>query len=187
MNEPPFSLPLQADRIMAFGMDCTAAGTVTKAVRDVTKKPLMVKLSPNAPDLIGIAMAVREAGADALSLVNTFQATAIDIETGRPVFDNIRAGFSGPAIKPIALRMCYDVVQAMNKLPESERIPVVGLGGISCWQDAVEFIMAGCAAIEVGTATFSNPYAMTHIIEGIESFMRRKGFNSLAEFRGLAQ
>ena len=172
---------------MAFGMDCTAAGTVTKAVRDVTKKPLMVKLSPNAPDLIGIAMAVREAGADALSLVNTFQATAIDIETGRPVFDNIRAGFSGPAIKPIALRMCYDVVQAMNKLPESERIPVVGLGGISCWQDAVEFIMAGCAAIEVGTATFSNPYAMTRIIEGIESFMRRKGFKSLAEFRGIAQ
>ena len=172
---------------MAFGMDCGAAGTVTKAVRAVTKKPLMVKLSPNAPDLIGVAMAVREAGADAISLVNTFQATSIDIETGRPIFENIRAGFSGPAVKPIALRMCYDVVQAMNRLPENERIPVVGLGGISCWQDAVEFIMAGCHAIEVGTATFGNPFAMKEIIDGIRSFMVRKGYKSLADFRGIAQ
>lgn len=172
---------------MAFGMDCSAASTVVKAVRKATKKPLMVKLSPNAPDLIGIVMAVIDAGADAISLVNTFQATSINIETGRPVFDNIRAGFSGPAIKPIALRMVYDVVQAINKLPENKRIPVVGLGGISCWQDAVEFIMAGATAIEVGTATFGNPLAMKEIIEGLENFMRRKGYKNLQEFRGCAQ
>ena len=172
---------------MSFGMNCESAATVTKAVREVTKKPLMVKLTPNAPDLIGIAMAVREAGADALSLVNTFQAMSIDLNTGRPVFDNIRAGFSGPAVKPIALRMVYDVVQAMNKLPESERIPVVGLGGISCWQDAVEFLMAGAAAIQVGTATFSNPLAMTEIVKGLKKYMLSKGFNSISDFRGSAQ
>ena len=147
----------------------------------------MVKLTPNAPDLIGIAMAVREAGANAISLVNTFQAMSIDLNTGRPVFDNIRAGFSGPAVKPIALRMVYDVVQAMNKLPENERIPVVGLGGISCWHDAVEFLMAGAAAIQVGTATFSYPDTMIQIIEGLKTYMKQKGFKSISEFRGIAQ
>lgn len=172
---------------MSFGMDCAAAASVTKAVREVTKKPLMVKLTPNAPDLIGIAMAVREAGADALSMVNTFQSMSIDVNTGRPVFDNIRAGFSGPAIKPIALRMVYDVVQAMNKLPESERIPVVGLGGIATWQDAAEFLMAGAAAVQVGTATFANPLAMTKIVSGLRDYMRARGLKSIAEFRGIAQ
>ena len=172
---------------MSFGMQPEAAASVTKAVREVTKKPLMVKLTPNAPDLIGIAMAVREAGADALSLVNTFQAMSIDLHTGRPVFDNIRAGFSGPAVKPIALRMVYDVVQAMNKLPENERIPVVGLGGISCWQDAVEFLMAGADAIQVGTATFANPNTMIEIVNGLRNFMKEKGFRTISEFKGIAQ
>ena len=172
---------------MGFGMSPETAASVTKAVRGATMKPLMVKLTPNAPDLIGVAMAVREAGADALSLVNTFQALSIDLNTGRPVFDNIRAGFSGPAVKPIALRMVYDLVQAMNKLPESERIPVVGLGGISSWQDAVEFIMAGAQAIQVGTATFANPLAMIQIVEGIRSYMKAKGFKNISEFRGIAQ
>ncbi|MCR5125558.1 MAG: dihydroorotate dehydrogenase [Treponema sp.] len=172
---------------MAFGMDCTAASTVVKAVREATKKPLMVKLSPNAPDLVGIALAVREAGADAISLVNTFQAMSINVETGRPVFDNVKAGLCGPAIRPIALRMVYDVVAAFNKLPESERIPVVGIGGIATWQDAVEFIMAGAAAVEVGTSTFVNPKAMLEIIDGIRSYMQRKGFRSLNDFRGIAQ
>ena len=171
---------------MAFGMDCSAASTVVSAVRAATKKPLMVKLSPNAPDLIGVAMAVKNAGADAISLVNTFQAASINIETGRPVFENIRAGFSGPAVKPIALRMVYDLCLAMKNLPENERIPVVGLGGISSWQDAVEFIMAGAAAVEVGTATFGNPLTMKEIIHGIENFMRQKGYKSLDDFRGCA-
>ena len=172
---------------MAFGMDCTAASTVVKAVREATKKPLMVKLSPNAPDLVGIALAVREAGADAISLVNTFQAMSINVETGRPVFDNVKAGLCGPAIRPIALRMVFDVVAAINKLPESERIPVVGIGGIATWQDAVEFIMAGAAAVEVGTSTFFNPNAMVEIIDGITAYMKRKGFRTLADFRGIAQ
>lgn len=171
---------------MAFGMDAQSAATVVKAVRKVTDKPLMVKLSPNAPDLIGVAMAVKDAGADAISLVNTFQATAINIETGRPYFENIRAGFSGPAVKPIALRMVYDLCLAMKALPEGERIPVVGLGGISTWQDAVEFIMAGAAAVEVGTATFAHPTSMTEIIEGLAQFMSRKGYKTLDEFRGCA-
>jgi dihydroorotate dehydrogenase subfamily 1 len=172
---------------MAFGLDCAAAAAVTSAVRAVTGKPLMVKLSPNAPDLTGVAMAVREAGADALSLVNTFQALAIDIESGAPVFANIRAGYSGPAVRPIALRMVYDVVQAMNRLPEDKRIPVIGLGGIATWQDAVEFLMAGAAAVQVGTATFTDPYAMQSIVSGLRSFMKRKGYASVADFCGMAQ
>lgn len=171
---------------MAFGMNCDAASSVVSAVRKVTKKPLMVKLSPNAPDLNGVAMAVKEAGADAISLVNTFQAMSINVQTGRPVFENIRAGFSGPAVKPVALRMVYDLCLMMNKLPENERIPVVGLGGISCWQDAVEFIMAGASAVEVGTATFGNPFAMKEIICGIKDFMKKRGWKTLSDFKGSA-
>lgn len=172
---------------MAFGMEPDTASIVTRAVREATKKPLMVKLSPNAPDLTGVALAVLEAGADAISLVNTFQATSINIETGRPVFENIHAGFSGPAVKPIALRMVYDVCKAIRKRPQEEWIPVVGLGGISKWQDVVEFIMAGAHAVEVGTITFSNPFAMKEMISGLSDFMARKGYKSLSDFRGSAQ
>ena len=173
---------------MAFGLECSAAAAVTAAVREAAPGiPLMVKLSPNAPDLIAVADSVRRAGADALSLINTVQAMAIDIHRGRPLFDNVRAGLSGPAVKPLALRMVYDLVQHLNQLPESERIPVVGLGGISCWQDAVEFIMAGAAAIQVGTATFANPRCMTEIIDGLTQFMTEKGYSCLDDFRGLAQ
>lgn len=169
---------------MAFGLDPEAAKEVVSAVRKATKKPLMVKLSPNAPYLNDVAFAVIEAGADAISLVNTFQAISIDIEKGTPVFKNIRAGFSGPAVKPVALRMCYDLNLALKNAKKN--IPVVGLGGISCWQDAVEFIMAGCSAVEVGTATFSNPFCMAEIISGLQSYMERKGFNSIEDFRGCA-
>ena len=173
---------------MAFGLECNAAATVTAAVREAAPNiPLMVKLSPNAPDLIGVADAVRQAGADALSLINTVQAMAIDIYKGRPLFDNVRAGLSGPAVKPLALRMVYDLVQYLNRLPESQRIPVVGLGGISCWQDAVEFIMAGASAIQVGTATFANPRCMTEVVDGLAAFMKERGYQKLDDFRGLAQ
>ena len=171
---------------MAFGLNPATAAEVTAAVRRETNKPLVVKLSPNAPDLLAVANAVREAGADAISLVNTFQATSIDIERARPVFANIHAGYSGPAIKPIALRMVYDICRAMNALPEEKRIPVIGLGGISCWQDAVEFIMAGAHAVQFGTATFANPTCMTEIAEGIKRFMSRKGYATLADMRGIA-
>ena len=173
---------------MAFGLECNAASAVTAAVREAAPNiPLMVKLSPNAPDLLGVADAVRQAGADALSLINTVQAMSIDIYKGRPLFDNVRAGLSGPAVKPLALRMVFDLVQYMNKLPESQRIPVVGLGGISCWQDAVEFIMAGASAIQVGTATFANPRCMTEILDGLAAFMKERGYQKLDDFRGLAQ
>ena len=172
---------------MAFGMDVESASMVTAAVRKATSKPLMVKLSPNAPDVVGVAMACVRSGADALSLVNTVQAVSINIETGKPMFKNVRAGLCGPAIKPIALRFVYDVVEAMNALPAAKRVPVVGIGGIATWQDAVEFIMAGASAVQVGTATFSNPNAMIEIIEGLGLFMQSHGYKSIADMRGVAQ
>ncbi|OJF75898.1 MAG: dihydroorotate dehydrogenase B catalytic subunit [Treponema sp. CETP13] len=169
---------------MSFGLDPKIAAEVTTEVRKATTLPLMVKLSPNAPDLVGVAMAVRKAGADAISLVNTFQSMAIDVEKGIPVFDNITAGLAGPAIRPIAVRMVYDVCKAMNSLPENERIPIIGLGGIRTWQDALEFIMAGATAVQVGTATFAEPDCMIKIVDGLYSYMQRKGFSSLSDFRG---
>ena len=171
----------------ALGMSCQSAGDATKKIREIVTKPLIVKLTPQAPDIVGVAMACKEAGADAISLCNSFQGVAIDIERGVPVFDKIKAGFGGPAVRPIALRLVWEVVEAMNKLPEDQRIPVIGIGGIATWRDAVEFIMAGAAAVQVGTATFPNPLAMKEIVEGIESFMRRKGYKSLNDFRGIAQ
>ncbi len=172
---------------MAWGINPEAAFTCVSAVRKATSKPLIVKLSPNAPDLVFVALACIKAGANALSLINTIQAVAIDIESGRPVFDNIKAGLCGPAVKPIALRMVYDVVKAVNSLPKEQQIPVIGLGGISKWQDAAEFIMAGAAAVQVGTATFSNPKTMVEIIEGLKNFMKSHGYKKIDDFRGIAQ
>ena len=131
-------------------------------------------------------MACIKAGADALSLINTIQAVAIDIEKGRPYFDNIKAGMCGPAVKPIALRMVYDVCGAVKKLPENEQVPVIGLGGISKWQDAVEFIMAGASAIQVGSATFANPNAMVEIVDGLKKFMASHGYKTVEDFKGIA-
>jgi dihydroorotate dehydrogenase (NAD+) catalytic subunit len=127
-------------------------------------------------------------GADALSLVNTFQAFAVDIEKGKPLFDNVTAGLAGPAIKPIALRMLRDVMLAVPEcsLSRDRPIPVVGLGGISTWEDAVEFIMTGATAIQVGTSTFANPHAMEEILAGMRAFMARKGYPNLSAMRGLA-
>lgn len=170
----------------AWGMTCSAATECVSAVRKATTKPLMVKLTPNAPDLRAVALACIEAGADALSLVNTFSATAIDIETGKPFFKNVRAGMCGPAIKPLALRMVYDVVEEINKLPKEKQVPVVGIGGIATWQDAVEFIMAGASAIQVGTAVFTNPHVAKDITDGLSAFMKRKGYNSIEDFKGIA-
>jgi dihydroorotate dehydrogenase (NAD+) catalytic subunit len=160
---------------MTFGLDPEAAASVTEPVRRaLTRKPLMVKLSPNAPDLIAVANACVKSGADALSLVNTFKAMAIDIQARRPVFDNLSAGLSGPAIKPIALRMVWDICNAVN-------VPVVGLGGISCADDALEFLMAGATALQVGSATFVHPETMIEVIEGIESYMRSCNFSAVGE------
>ena len=162
---------------MAFGLDPAAAASVVQPVRRaLTSKPLMVKLSPNAPDLNAVARACVNAGADALSLVNTFKAMAIDVQNRRPVFDNTSAGLSGPAIKPIALRMVWELCRELKPA-----VPVIGLGGIANTGDALEFLMAGAAAVQVGSATFPHPAAMIEIIEGIESYMHRLGFASTAE------
>lgn len=163
---------------MAFGIKSEVAGKIVDSVKRVCRKPLMVKLSPNAEDIVDMAYTCCQAGADALSLVNTFKAMAVDIENRKAVFDNITAGLSGPAIKPIALRMVYEVSKAVD-------IPVVGIGGICSWQDALEFIMAGASAIQVGTANFIKPDICLDIIKGIEEYMEKEKIKNLDEIRGI--
>lgn len=163
---------------MAFGIKCDSAFKVVKEVREVCRKPLMVKLSPNAENISDMACACVKAGADAISLVNTFKAMAVDIKGRKAVFENITAGLSGSAIKPIALRMVYEVCKAVD-------VPVVGLGGITCWNDAVEFIMAGSSAVEIGTVNFINPLAGKEIIEGLRNYMQKEGIKDLSEIRGI--
>jgi dihydroorotate dehydrogenase (NAD+) catalytic subunit len=158
---------------MAFGINCEAAGSVVTAVRRVCSKPLMVKLSPNAEDITAMAVACERAGADAVSLVNSFKALAIDIHTRKPVFDNVTAGLSGPCIKPIALRMVWEVARAVH-------IPVVGIGGIATWQDALEFMIAGATAVQVGSATFVKPTVMLEIVSGLERYCADEHVTSLA-------
>jgi dihydroorotate dehydrogenase (NAD+) catalytic subunit len=161
---------------MTFGLDPKAAASVVEPVRSaLTRKPLMVKLSPNAPDLTAVANACVNSGADALSLVNTFKAMAIDIQARRPVFDNLSAGLSGPAIKPIALRMVWEICNAVT-------VPVVGLGGIACADDALEFLMAGATALQVGSATFAHPNTMIEVIEGVERYMINNKLTAISEF-----
>jgi dihydroorotate dehydrogenase (NAD+) catalytic subunit len=160
---------------MTFGLESEAAASVVRPVRRAAPdKPLMVKLSPNAPDLAAVARSCVDAGADALSLVNTFKAMALYINTRKPVFDNLSAGLSGPAIKPIALRMVWELYDAV-------KVPLVGMGGISNTKDALEFLMAGAAAIEVGSATFAHPPAMIEIIAGIADYMGSRKFSRLEE------
>jgi dihydroorotate dehydrogenase (NAD+) catalytic subunit len=160
---------------MAFGLDPAAALSVVRPVRAAAPdKPLIVKLSPNAPDLAVVARACVEAGADALSLVNTFKAMAIDIRRRAPVFENISAGLSGPAVRPIALRMVWELCETL-------RVPVIGMGGIAQAEDALEFLLAGAAAVQVGSATFAHPPAMNEIIKGIADYMRAEGFFELGE------
>ena len=169
----------------AFGMTCAAASEVVCAVRAATKKPLVVKLTPQSLELNAVALECIKAGADAISLCNSFQGIAIDIERGVPVFDKLKAGLGGPAVRPIAVRLIYELVQAINTLPVDQRVPVIAIGGIATWQDAVEFIMAGADAVQVGTATFANPPAMVEIVDGLAAFMKRKGYAKIADFRGI--
>lgn len=163
---------------MAFGIKNEVAREVVRAVRKVCKHPLVIKLSPNAEDIVGMAKVCEEEGADGVSLVNTFKALAIDIKRRKPVFENVTAGLSGPAIKPIALRMVYEVSQAVN-------IPVIGMGGISTAEDVIEFIMAGAALVQVGTANFMDPEIGTKIIKDLNDFMDKEGIKSLDEIRGI--
>ena len=164
---------------IAYGIRAQSAREVVARVRACTKQPLVVKLSPNAENITEMALACEEAGADGLSLVNTFQAMAIDLASRRPVFRNIFAGLSGPAIRPIALRMVYQVCRAV-------RVPVVGLGGIATGEDALAFIMAGAAAVQVGTASFANPRACEDVARGMAAWMDENGVKTLEEIRGAA-
>lgn len=172
---------------LAWGMSAETAFYCVSAVRAVTKKPLMVKLSPNAADNRPIALACIKAGADAISLINMIHGVAIDIDKGKPFFNNVHAGYSGPGLKPLALRIVYDVVQEINKLPPEKRVPVIGIGGICTWQDAVEFIMAGASAVEIGQAKFINPNVALDIQKGLRTFMKTHGYHNLAGMRGIAQ
>lgn len=165
---------------MAFGTSCRSAAEVTRAVRDVFPKTLIVKLSPNVTDITEIARAVEGEGADSLSLVNTFLGMAIDVEQRRPMLSTITGGLSGPCIKPLAVRMVWQVFQAV-------KVPIIGMGGICNWQDAIEFILAGSAAIQVGTYNFIDPAAPVKILEGINDYLDRHGFDSVSDLVGQMQ
>jgi dihydroorotate dehydrogenase (NAD+) catalytic subunit len=160
---------------MALGLDPGTAASVTSlARRAAPDKPLMVKLSPNAPDLTTVARSCVTAGADALSLVNTFKAMAVDIKKRKPVFENISAGLSGPAIRPIALRMVWELYEAVM-------VPIVGIGGIASASDALEFLLAGAAAVQVGSSTFAHPPLMNEIVTGIAEYMEERNYMETRE------
>jgi len=159
---------------MAFGAYPESAAEVVRAIRKQTTKPLMVKLSPNVTDIAEIAKSVEAEGADSISLINTITGMAIDIETRRPKIANITGGLSGPAIKPVALRMVWQVAQSVN-------VPVVGIGGIMTAKDALEFLIAGAVAVQIGTANFINPHTTTDVIDGIETFLMERNISDIAD------
>ena len=160
-----------------FGANPPSAAAVTAAVRAATSLPVLVKLTPHCEDIARVAVAVARAGADAISVMNTVKGMAIDINRRKPVLGNITGGLSGPAIKPVALYMVYTVAGAVD-------VPVIGVGGITTATDAIEFIMAGASAIQVGAASFANPRAPLDVLEGIEQFMAKEGVNDIAELIG---
>lgn len=163
---------------MAFGVTCAGASSVVSAVRKVYKKHLMVKLSPNVSDITEIARAVEAEGADSVSMINTLLGMAIDAERRRPVLSTITGGLSGPAVKPVALRMVWQTSKAV-------RIPIVGMGGISNATDAIEFLLAGASAIQVGTYNFVDPSATLQIVEGIEDYLRRHQISDIKDIIGV--
>lgn len=162
---------------MAFGTSCTAAAEVVRAVRKAYDKTLIVKLSPNVTDIAEIAKAVEAEGADSVSLINTLMGMAINAETRKPVLSTVTGGLSGPCVKPIALRMVWQVAKAVN-------IPVVGLGGIMKATDAIEFFLAGASAIEIGTANFIDPSITMKVVDGIEDYLKRHKLESLNQIIG---
>ncbi len=163
---------------MALGVYPKTAAYITKKVKEVTNFPLMVKLTPAAVDLVGVAEACEEAGADAISLINTIPSMAVDIKRRRPVFDNVYAGLSGPAIMPIALRMVHQVCRTVH-------IPVVGMGGICSAEDALAFIMVGATAVQVGTSHFGNFRLFFEIVKGLEAYCEENGLENLSEICGI--
>ena len=183
-NIPAIELNISCPNVkqggMAFGVTAHGAAEVVSAVRKVYKKTLIVKLSPNVTDITEIARAVEGAGADSVSLINTLLGMAIDAEKRRPILSTVTGGMSGAAVKPIALRMVWQAVGAVN-------IPVVGLGGIATGRDALEFIMAGATAVQVGAANFANPRAMETIADEMAAWMDKNGVKTLDEIRGCAR
>lgn len=163
-----------------FGVDCSSAAAVTAAVRKVTKKPLIVKLSPNVTNIAEIAIAVEQAGADGISLINTLTGMRIDIETRRPILHNNTGGMSGPCIFPLAVRMVWQVRQAVS-------IPIIGMGGISSGKDAIEMMMAGADAVQVGAAIFTDPYAPIHILEEMRTWLDEHHIASVREIVNTVQ
>ncbi len=163
-----------------FGADPAAAAEVVDAVRSATSLPVIVKLTPNTPDIVRVAAAAAKAGADAVSLVNSYRGMSIDISKRRPAFNNITAGLSGPAIKPLALALVYEVAGAVD-------IPIIGLGGIATAADALEFLMAGAAAVQVGSASYRNPRAALDVLDGIERFLEKEGIKRLSDIIGAAR
>ena len=161
----------------AFGTSCTSAAEVVAQMRRRTSKPMMVKLSPNVTDIVSIARAVEDAGADAVSLINTLLGMRIDLKTRRPVLHNNVGGLSGPAVFPVALRMVWQVASAV-------KIPVVGMGGISCWQDAIEMMLAGARAVQIGAALFTDPYTPVRVIEGMDAWLEENGVSDVNEIVG---
>ena len=165
---------------MAFGVTCAGAASVVRAVRAVYDKTLIVKLSPNVTDITEIARAVEAEGADSISMINTLLGMAINAEKRRPVLSTITGGLSGPAVKPIALRMVWQTAQVV-------KVPIIGMGGIASATDAIEFLLAGASAVEVGTYNFVDPSVTTLIVDGIEDYMRRHGFTDIQDLIGALQ
>ncbi|MBC8571001.1 dihydroorotate dehydrogenase [Zongyangia hominis] len=177
MIELNISCPNVKEGGVAFGVSCEGAAGMVKAVRKYCKKPLMVKLSPNVTDIVSIAKAVESEGADAVSLINTLLGMRIDIHSRRPVLKNNVGGMSGPAVFPIAVRMVWQVANALS-------IPVVGMGGIDKWEDAVEMMMAGAAAVQVGAAMFWDPWAPVKIVEGLEHYLEEEKIEKVSDIVG---
>jgi dihydroorotate dehydrogenase (NAD+) catalytic subunit len=173
------SCPNVAAGGMFFGCDPGLAAEVTAAVRAATTLPVIVKLTPNVTDIVAIARAVADAGADALSLINTPLGMAIDVRRRRPVLGNLTGGLSGPAVKPVAVRMVYQVAAAVD-------LPIIGLGGIASLNDALEFFLAGASAVQVGTATFADPGTMPRLIADLRAWLAREGFGAVRDIVGLA-
>lgn len=162
---------------IAFGTNCNSASAVVRQVKSNTNLPVIVKLSPNVTDIVAMAQSVEEAGADAISLINTLLGMSIDIHKWRPVLGNVVGGLSGPAVKPIAVRMVWQVAQAVQ-------VPIIGMGGIVTAEDAVEFMLAGASAVAVGTANFINPCAAQSVADGIKDYVRQRGLSHVNELVG---
>ncbi len=171
------SCPNVKDGGIIFGTDAKSAAAVVRSAKAHTTKPVILKLSPNVTDIVSIAKAAEEAGADALSLINTLMGMAIDIRTWRPVLGNVTGGLSGPCVKPVALRMVWQVANAVS-------IPVIGMGGIETAEDAVEFFLAGASAVSIGTANFRDPSVTMKIISGLDEYLKARGLSSIHDIIG---